>query len=102
MKVSLKVAFSILDGRLSTKFEDVVEMLNYIFTDSLFTHQVSTALDKLKQENPKWYSDAVSVIDEIKHIEQTEDFEILMKAIDFGYASFEIELGKIDFKIPFI
>ena len=98
MKVTLKKAFSILDGRLSTKIEDVYEMLNYIFDENLMTHQIPRAIKALKEENPKWFKDAVSVVDEIKAIEDTDDFEQLIKAIDFGYKRFEIELGKVDFK----
>ena len=44
MKVSLKKAFSILDGRLSTEIGDVYEMLNYIFDQDFMTHQLPTAL----------------------------------------------------------
>ncbi|NQY00972.1 MAG: hypothetical protein HRT70_07565 [Flavobacteriaceae bacterium] len=102
MKVTLKQAFSILDGRLSTKMEDVYKMLNYIFDENFMTHQLPSAMKALKEENPKWFKDAVSVVDEIKAIEDTDDFEQLMKAIDFGYKSFEIELGKVDSKIDFL
>ena len=102
MKVSLKKFFSIGDGRLSTTMGDVYEMLNYIFDDDLMTHQLPTSMQKLKEVNPKWFSDAVSVIDEIKAMEQTEDFLQLIKVIDFGYSTFEIELGKVDFKTPFL
>ncbi len=102
MKVSLKKAFSLLDGRLSTEIGDVYEMLNYIFDENFMTHQLPTAMRKLNEENPKWFSDAVSVIDEIKAIENTDDFQHLMKTIDFGYSSFEIELGKLKSDIPFL
>lgn len=101
MKVSLKKAFSILDGRLSTEIGDVYEMLNYIFDQNFMTHQLPTAMRKLKELNPKWFSDAVSVIDEIKAIEETNDFLELIKVIDFGYSTFEIELGKCHIEISF-
>lgn len=102
MKVSLKKAFSILDGRLSTEIGDVFEMLNYIFDENFMTHQIPSAMKALKEENPQWFKDAVSVIDEIKSIEDTEDFKHLMKVIDFGYKNFEIELGKVNIKIDFL
>ena len=102
MKVTLKKAFSILDGRLSTKIEDVYEMLNYIFDANFMTHQLPSAMKALEEENPQWLKDAVSVIDEIKTIEATDDFEQLMKAIDFGYKNFEVKLGKVDAKIDFL
>ena len=52
MRVSLKKAFSLLDGRLSTNIGDVYEMLNFIFDDNFFTHQLPRAMDKLKEVNP--------------------------------------------------
>lgn len=102
MKVSLKKAFSILDGRLSTEIGDVYEMLNYIYNDSLMTHQLPTAMRRLEELNPKWFSDAVSVIDDIKRTNKTDDFVELMNLIDNGFPTFEIELGKIDEKIKFL
>jgi len=101
MKVSLKKAFSLLDGRLSTEIGDVYEMLNYIFDENFMTHQLPTAMRKLKEENPKWFSDAVSIIDDIKRTNQTDDFVELMSLIDNGFPTFEIELGKLDFKFSF-
>ena len=102
MKVSLKKAFSLLDGRLSTEIGDVYEMLNYIFDENFMTHQLPTAMRKLQEVNPKWFADGVSVIDEIKAIENTDDFAHLMRVIDFGYSSFEIELGKLKSDTPFL
>lgn len=102
MKVSLKKAFSLLDGRLSTEIGDVYEMLNYIFDEKFLTHQLPTAIIKLQEENPKWFADGVKVIDKIKEIENTNDFAHLMKTIDYRYSSFEIELGKLKSDIPFL
>lgn len=101
MKVSLKKAFSLLDGRLSTEIGDVYEMLNYIFSDNLMTHQLPTAMRKLKEVNPKWFSDGVGIIDDIKRTNNTDDFQKLMELIDNGFPNFEIELGNVDFKTPF-
>jgi len=101
MKVSLKKAFSLLDGRLSTNIDDIYEMLNYIFSDNLMTHQLPTAMRKLKEENPKWFSDGINIVENIKKAHNTNDFQKLMELIDNDYQNFEIELGKIDFKIRF-
>lgn len=96
MKVSLRQVFSIIDGRLSTKIEDVYQMLNYIFDANFYTHELPSAMKKLKEVNPTWYQEAKSIIDEIKHIENTNDFEKIMKVIDFGYGeSYTVEIGKI-------
>ena len=101
MKVTLKQFFNLGDGRLSTEIGDVYQMLNYIFDDNFMTHQLPTAIRELQKQNPEWFSNGVSVIDEIKHIEDTNDFEVLMKAIEMGYSNFEIELGKLKAEIPF-
>jgi len=102
MKVSLKKAFSLLDGRLSTDIGDVYEMLNFVFSDNLMTHQLPTGMRKIKEVNPKWFADGVSVLGKIKAVYRTNDFRELMKLIDDDYSDYEIELEKIDFQINFI
>ena len=101
MKVSLKKAFSILDGRLSTEIGDIYEMLNYIFDDSFFTHQLPTAIRTLREKNPEWFQNGVNVIDVIKRDNNTNDFYELMSIIDKEFPDFVIELGKVDSKIKF-
>lgn len=102
MKVSLKKAFSLLDGRLSTEMDDIYEMLNYIFDDNLYTHQLPFAIKKLKEINPYWFAEGVSLINKIKKAIGTDDFDECIKVIDAGYSNYEIELGKVDAKIPFL
>lgn len=97
MKVSLKKAFSLLDGRLSTEIGDVYEMLNYIFDENFMTHQLPTAIRKLQEENPKWFSNGVDFLNQIKKEENTDDFKHLMNCIDYAYAEDVIELGKLKY-----
>lgn len=100
-KVSFKKLFTLIDGRLSTKVEHIYEMLNYIFDDNFHTHQLPSAINKLKEVNPEWFSDAVNMLNTIKEGHNTNDFKELMEIIDLYYEDHEFELGKIDFKIPF-
>lgn len=102
MKVSLKKAFSILDGRLSTKIDDVYEMLNYIFDANLFTHQLPTAMRTLQEKNPEWFQNGVNIINDIKHSNNTNDFAKLIELIDKEFSTYQIELGKIDSNIEFM
>lgn len=102
MKVSLKKAFSILDGRLSTKIDDVYEMLNYIFDDKFFTHQLPTAMRTLQEKNPEWFQNGVNIINDIKRTNNTNDFDQLIELIDKNFSTYQIELGKIDSKIGFM
>ena len=102
MKVSLKKAFSILDGRLSTEIGDVYEMLNYIFDANFFTHQLPTAMRTLQDKNPEWFQNGVNIINDIKRTNNTDDFAKLMELIDKGFPTYQIELGKIDSKIDFM
>jgi len=99
MKVSLKKAFSILDGRLSTEIGDVYEMLNYIFDANFFTHQLPTAMRTLQEKNPEWFQNGVNIINDIKRTNNTDDFAQLMELIDKCFPTYQIELGKIDSKI---
>ena len=100
MEISLKQAFSLLDGRLSTSMQDVHEMLDYIFSDELFTHQLPSAMKKIKEVNPPWFAAGVSVLDAIKEANNTDDFEALMKIIDKGFLNYTIKLGKIEYLFP--
>lgn len=102
MKVSLKKAFAILDGRLSTSIGDVYEMLNYIFDANFFTHQLPTAMRTLREKNPKWFQDGVDIINGIKQTNSTDDFILLMEIIDKDFSDTKIELGKVDSKIEFM
>jgi hypothetical protein len=94
MKVSLKKAFSILDGRLSTEIGDVYEMLNYIFDTSLMTHQLPKAMDILIKTNPKWFKESVQSLNDIKRNNNTDNFEQLMKLIDKRFSLRKIKLKK--------
>lgn len=96
MKVTLKKAFNIVDGRLSTNIGDVYEMLNYIFDANLYTHELPSAMRKLLEVNPLWFQKIKSVIDDVKRTNNTDDFETLMKKIDEGFPTYEFEIGKIN------
>lgn len=102
MKVTLKKAFSILDGRLSTEMSDVYEMLNYIYDDELYTHQLPSAMKRLIKLNPDWFQRGVDAINTIKETHGTNDFGELMEILDEHYPTREIDLGRIDEKIGFL
>ena len=95
MKVTFKKAFSIIDGRLSTKIDDVYEMLNFIFNGKLSTHQLPSAMYKLTSINPKWYNDARMKLQYIKESNATNDFNDLMSIIDAFFSDYEIEIFPI-------
>ena len=95
MKVILKKAFSIIDGRLSTKIDDVYEMLNYVFDASFMTHQLPCAMNKLTELNPDWYKQAVSTLEAYKSKHNTNNFDELMKLLEND--NNEIELGNLSF-----
>jgi hypothetical protein len=102
MKVSLKTAFSLLDGRLSTSIDDVYEMLGFVFSQSLMTHQLPTAIRKLQEQNPTWFKEGVQLIDSIKKENKTEGFDDLMLIIEDQYSDHEVSLSTIDFTIPIL
>jgi len=95
MTFTLKQAFSLTDGRLSTTLGDIYDMLNFIFSANLFTHQLPEAYDKLKEENPEWFADAVKQLNAIKAI-VGNDFDALMKYIDEYHADTRVEFKKIE------
>lgn len=101
MEVTLKQFFTLGDGRVSTDIGDVYAMLNYIFDDNLMTHQIPDAMRKIAEVNPDWFSKHVSIIDDIKRTNNTDDFNELMTVIDNSFSTYTVELGKIDYKIGF-
>lgn len=76
--------FSIIDGRLSTKIEDVYDMLNHITGQSLMTHHLPVAMDYIKKVNPKWYQDITSDLNDIKS-NHGNIFEHLMPILTNSY-----------------
>jgi hypothetical protein len=97
MQVTLKQFFNLGDGRLSTNIGDVCIMLNYIFDKQFMTHELPAVLKKLENKNPDWFSNAVSIIDDIKKSNYTNDFEKLMTIIDDGFPNLKIKLKKITY-----
>jgi len=81
MEVSFEKAFSLIDGRLSTGMDDVYEMLNFVSGESLMTHQLPHAMDKIRELNPKWFSDGVNTLNKIKEKVGTNDFKALIAYI---------------------
>ena len=81
---------------------DVYEMLNYIFDANFYTHQLPTAMRTLEEENPEWFQEGVSIINDIKHTNNTNDVTKLIELIDKDFPSHQIELGKIDSEIKFM
>lgn len=95
MEVTLKQAFNIADGRLSTKIGDVYEMLNYIFDANFFTHQLPRAMEVLEEKSPQWFQNIKSIINDVKRTNNTDDFETLMEIIDKNFPTYKFKLGKI-------
>jgi hypothetical protein len=102
MRVSLKTAFSILDGRLSTNINDVYEMLNYVFDTELMSHQIPVGINKLIETNPDWFEEGIILIADIKRKNNTNDFKELIELIDINYSDHYIKLGKVESKISFV
>lgn len=96
MKVSLKKAFNLLDGRLSTEIGDVYEMLNFIFNTSFYTHELPEAMRKLMDLNPIWFSEGVYLLGAIKEEYDTDDFLELMRIINDNYSDTFIEITPIN------
>ena len=84
-KFDLLQLFSLIDGRLSTEMENVYDMLNHICDDNLSTHHLPTALNYLKQKNPKWFQDLTARINFIKTYLNSNTFETVIGSIKDKY-----------------
>jgi hypothetical protein len=61
--------------------DDVYEMLNFVSGESLMTHQLPHAMEKVRSVNPKWFSDGVNTLSAIKEKVGTNDFKALIAYI---------------------
>lgn len=96
MKVPLKVAFNLLDGRMSTDINDVMSMLNFIFGGKLCMNHVPDAIRELESKSPEWFTQGVGIINDIKRSNDTDDFDKLMELIDAGFPDYEVEIFKLE------
>ena len=82
--------FSILDGRLSTGMDDVYAILNIAADESLTTIALPILMDKVAENKPKWYMDALTDLEAIKD-KIGNDFETLMKHLDSVDTTYEVK-----------
>jgi len=89
-KFTLLQLFSLVDGRLSTKMDDVYDMLNHICDEELFTHQLPTAMDYLKSKNPEWFQELKEYLYDVKEALGTDDFKTMMNFVEDNNEEFDI------------
>ena len=77
--------FSLVDGRMSTKIEDVYDMLNHICDTDLMTHHLPVAFNYLKEKNPKWFQIQKQKLGVIKAGLNSDTFETIIGAIKDKY-----------------
>ena len=80
-RFTLKQLFSIVDGRLSTKMEDVYSILNIVADYSLSTIGLTVVMEHLESVRPKWFIEAEKDLNKIKDI-NGNDFNKLMNVLD--------------------
>lgn len=85
--------FSVVDGRLSTRIEDVYQILDHVCDDSLMTHHLPVAMRYLAEKNPEWFQDAKSRIDPILLSIGSNQWEVIAK-------SFPFRVDNIDVLVP--
>ena len=76
-KFTLLQLFSLVDGRLSTKMEDVYDMLNHITGESLMTHHLPVAMKFIQEKNPDWFQECEKRISEMG-INKETPFEVCL------------------------
>lgn len=91
-KFTLLELANLVDGRLFTTMDDVVEIFNHIFQESFMTHHLPTALDLLKENKPLWFYEVKRILNNIKLNVGTDDFEIMAQHIADNYFDLEWEI----------
>lgn len=90
-KFTILQLFSLIDGRLSTKMDDIYDMLNHITGDSLMTHHLPVANQFIKQITPipQWLTEASLHIANAKQA-VGNNFEDLMKYLKENNVDIEV------------
>jgi len=81
--------FSVVDGRLATKIEDVYEIYNHVFNDEFTNIGLLHASDKLESLRPSWFVMVESMIRNLKYI-HGDDFNKLIEVIKESNPSYPI------------
>ena len=76
-RFTLKQLFSVVDGRLSTKMDDVYSILNIVSDNSLSTIGLTIVMENLEKVKPEWFIEAKKDLNKIKK-EVGNDFNNLM------------------------
>lgn len=98
----LSQLFSIVDGRLFNKIDDVYDILNHVTDTELMTHHLPIANNYLKLKNPKWLRDIKSDLISLKATKETT-FEKCVEIVNKNNKKYEISQLKdvfntLDFK----
>ena len=88
-KFTLKQMFSIVDGRLATKMDDVYSILNIAADESLTNIALPIVMKRVQEIKPKWY---IKAFEDLEHIKGKigNDFETLMKHLDTVKTTYEV------------
>lgn len=97
MKISLKQFHALCDEeyRVTTNMGDIKMMLEYIYNQRIYTHQLVKYIDYLRLVKPDWYLEGKSIIDGIKNELKTPNSENINYLIDIRYHDTKIELGRL-------
>lgn len=89
-KFTLLQLFSLVDGRLATKIEDVYDMLNHVCDTQLMTHHLPVAMNYLKEKNPSWFQECEKYISKMG----------ITKDVPFGVCLAKIKVDNPTYDIP--
>lgn len=93
-KFTLLQLFNVVDGRLSTNIDDVYDILNHVFSTSVWTHEIPAYLEKLRAARPLWFAVIEGELDCLKRI-HGDDFKTLMRVIDQEEMNVEFDIPQL-------
>lgn len=88
--------FSLTDGRMSTKMEDIYEMLNHICDMELMTHHLPVAFNYLEKKSPAWFVREKANLNRMKD-KYGDEFERLINIIKEQEISVDVPQLKDEF-----
>lgn len=96
-RFTLLQLYSVVDGRLSTSFEEFHPVISHIVGKNIYVHEVPAALLKIKMANPYWYRTLKKEIDTI-NLMSDNDIHKAIKTIKEYYCNLDFDIPQLEDK----
>lgn len=97
-RFTLLQLYSVVDGRLSTSFEEFQMVINHIVGRNISIDEVPAALLRIKMENPYWYRTLKKEIETINLMNDNNVHKVIQSIKEY-YCNLEFDIPQLENKI---